>query len=89
MDFEWDINKEATNLKKHGISFVMAARILLEKHYEARSDRHSEIRYLAVGEVENRVLAVVYTRRGNKYRIISARRARKNEEAAYKEYCQI
>jgi len=89
MEFEWDINKEAINLKKHGISFVTAARVLLEKHYEARSDRYNEVRYLAVGEAENRVLAVVYTKRGNKYRIISARRARKNEEAVYKEYCQI
>lgn len=89
MEFEWDINKEAINLKKHGISFVVAARMLLEKHYEARSDRNNEIRYLAVGEIENRVIAVVYTRRGNKYRIISARKARKDEEARYKEYCQI
>jgi uncharacterized DUF497 family protein len=54
--------KEVTNLEKHGIiSFVAAARVLLKKHYEARLDRHSEIRYLAIGEVKNRVLAVEFT----------------------------
>lgn len=89
MEFEWDINKEASNIKKHGISFVTAAKLFLTGHYEARSDRYNEERYLAVGEVEGRVLAVVYTKRNECYRIISARGARKNEEAAYKENRQI
>lgn len=89
MEFEWDTNKEKSNLKKHGISFVAAAHILLAEHYEAQSDRHSEVRYLAIGEKQGRILAVVYTRRGSKYRIISARRASKNEEKIYRKHCQI
>ncbi len=89
MEFEWDVNKEASNIKKHGISFITAANVLLTKHYEARSDRHDEMRYLAIGEIEGRVLAVVYTKRGNKYRIISARRAHKNEETAYKKHSEV
>jgi len=87
MEFEWDTNKEASNLKKHGISFITAANLLLGSHYVARSDRQSEIRYLAIGEVDNHVLAVVYTKRFKKYRIISARRASKYEEAAYRKNC--
>jgi uncharacterized DUF497 family protein len=84
MAFEWDIIKEEINLKKHGISFVTAASLFMNRHYEARSDRKDEERYLAIGEVENRILAVVYTKRREKYRIISARKASKHEEAAYK-----
>lgn len=87
MEFEWDLNKEAKNVEKHGISFVSAAKVMLEKHYEAKSDRNGEIRYLAVGKLDNRIIAVVYTKRGENYRIISARRAGKNEEAKYREYC--
>lgn len=89
IEFEWDTNKEVGNISKHGISFVAAARIFLTKHYEARSDRDGEIRYLVVGELEGRVLAVVYTKRSGKYRIISARRARKNEETTYRKHCKL
>ena len=83
MEFEWDPQKEAANIKKHGISFITASKLFLLERFVARSDRDSEIRYLTVGEVEGRVLAVVYTSRKGKYRIISARRARKNEEKIY------
>ncbi len=89
MKFEWDNNKEANNIKKHGISFIVAAQLFFKPHYEKRSDQNNEERYLAVGELEGRVLAVVYTRREEKYRIISARRANKHEEAAYKKNRQI
>ena len=84
MEFEWDPKKEEANLEKHGISFVAAARLLATAHYEERSDRNGEIRYLVIGEIQQSVLAVAYTKRGDKYRIISARRASKNEEARYK-----
>lgn len=89
IEFEWDANKEIINIKKHGISFVAAAKLFSEAHYEAPSDRNNEIRYLAVGEVAGRVVAVVYTKRGENYRIISARRAREYEETAFKEHCKI
>lgn len=89
MEFEWDTHKEASNITKHGISFATAAKLLLAERYEGRSDRQSEIRYLAVGEVDGRVLAVVYTKRADKYRIISARRASKNEETTYKKHCKL
>ncbi|MFQ5730311.1 MAG: BrnT family toxin [Waddliaceae bacterium] len=39
---------------------------------------------MTVGEVNNRIIAVVYTPRGDKIRIISARKARKNEERKYR-----
>jgi uncharacterized DUF497 family protein len=87
--FEWDADKEERNIEKHGISFVAAANLLLSLHYEARSDRKSEERYLAIGEVGGHVLAVAYARRSEKYRIISARRASKHEKATYKKNCKL
>lgn len=89
IEFEWDINKEISNINKHGISFVTAAKLFLIAHFEMRSDRNGETRYLAMGEVENYLIAVVYTKRSEIYRIISARRASKDEEAKYKEHCKI
>jgi uncharacterized DUF497 family protein len=84
IEFEWDVTKEAANIQKHGISFVTAAELLLSPYYLGRSDKNNEVRYMAIGEVKGRVLSVVYTTRADKYRIISARRARKNEEAMYR-----
>ncbi|MEO6784056.1 MAG: BrnT family toxin [Bradyrhizobium sp.] len=49
-----------------------------------RSDRNNEERWIAIGFLENRLIAVVFTRRADAFRIISARRARKNEESEYR-----
>ena len=84
MEFEWDTAKEASNFEKHGISFVAAAELLDSKHYATRSDRQGEERYFAIGELHDLVTVVIYTKREGKYRIISARRASKNEEATYR-----
>ena len=84
IEFEWDTKKENSNIKKHGISFVTAAELLLKKHYKARSDRNGEERFLTIGEINERVIIVVYTIRDQKHRIISARRASKNEEKKYR-----
>ena len=87
MDFEWDSMKEESNLRKHGISFVAAARVLeSQRVITVLSDRPGERRWLAVGmnSGDQRIIAVVYTMRGERYRIISARRARKNEEESFR-----
>lgn len=62
------------------------AEVLLTDHAVKKSDRQGETRYLAVGEFRDRVLAVVYTKRFAKFRIISVRRACKNEAQFYQEY---
>jgi len=84
MKFEWDENKNKANVKKYGIAFEDAAKIFLAQRVEKRSDRANEKRYITVGEVNNRVIAVIYTLRGENVRIISARKARKNEEREYR-----
>lgn len=87
MAFEWDAAKNAANIAKHGIDFEVAIRIfegsVLEKA-DARRD-YGEARVIAFGVVDDRELAVVYTMRGERRRIISARRAHSRERKAYRE----
>ena len=84
MEFEWDENKNEKNIQKHGIAFEDAAQIFYRARIEKRSDRADEERYITIGEVNKRIIAVIYTLRAEKIRIISARKARKNEEKEYR-----
>ena len=86
MHFEWDEKKNQINISKHGIDFAAAALIFLDyDRIEAEDNRKSygEIRYRTIGLVNKIILCVVYTIRDAKYRIISARRASKNERETY------
>jgi len=86
MAFEWDAAKNTANLAKHGIDFRDAVRIfegpVLEKTDRRRE--YGEERIAAVGVVKGFGLYVVYTIRGGKRRIISARRANRHEREAYR-----
>ena len=82
---EWDDEKYRINIKKHGIYFEDAARIFLdENRIENYDDFHSdyEERWKVIGKVRD-ILAVIYTERREKYRIISARYATSEEEDEY------
>lgn len=89
--FEWDANKAAANLRKHGVSFGEAATVFADPNALDGPDlAHSaqEARFLRLGRaLTGRVLMVAYTVRGlgndEKIRIISARRASRKERAAY------
>jgi uncharacterized protein len=81
--FEWDANKNRSNLDKHGIDFDETTEIFYGPVMVRRSDRKNEERWVAIGALVNRLIAVIFTRRANIIRIISARRARKNEERDY------
>ena len=83
--FEWDSEKAEINLKKHKVAFEEAARIFLDEYrIDDYDELHSddEERVKTIGFVRN-VLAVIYTERGDRNRIISARRANKREETTY------
>ena len=80
---EWDEEKAASNRRKHGIDFDEAIEVFYGESLLRRSDRNKEERWLAIGETEGRVISVVFPWRGDTLRIISARRARKNEKRAY------
>ena len=87
LKFEWDSEKAKINKKKHGITFETAARVFLDENLiddfdEVHSDFEERIK--VVGMV-NKILTVIYTERGDKNRIISARQADKREEVLYYE----
>ena len=82
---EWDDNKAEINRKKHGINFEKAAEIFLDEFLiDDLDEEHSdyEDRIKVIGMVE-KVLVVIYTERGEKYRLISARLANKREVKKY------
>ncbi|QGM99721.1 BrnT family toxin [Methylocystis parvus] len=90
MQFEWDEEKAAINLAKHGVSFLRAAAAfaneLLEK-IDVRED-YGETRIIALGRVDVDVYRIVYTWRGEgMVRLISAQKASKHEREIY--YRQI
>lgn len=86
--FEWDDVKAQTNKAKHRISFEAAIRIF---DVDATIDDpdltmdYGEDRFRAIGMVNGVVIAVSYTMRGLRRRIISARKATRTEEQDYAE----
>jgi uncharacterized DUF497 family protein len=84
VSFEWDEQKNQLNRAKHTIDFDDTIRVFDGPILLRRSDRNNEERWVAVGSLENRLIAVVFTRRADVVRIISARRAWKNEEREYR-----
>lgn len=84
MSFEWDEDKRRSNIEKHGVDFVLAARIFLNPVLEAPdAEEHGEARVIAIGHWGENCLVVVYTWRGENRRIISAWKADKNDREAY------
>jgi len=81
--FEWDDDKSRANLRKHGIDFDDASEVFYGPILLRQSNRNNEERWIAIGSLEERLITVVFTRRADAIRIISARRARKNEEREY------
>ena len=82
--FEWDEDKRALTFAKHGIDFLDAIRIPDGRPVlHAPSDRPGEERWVATGKLSRQMISVVYTLRDDSIRIITARRARKNEQREY------
>ena len=86
--FEWDERKAAENDAKHGVTFE-TARVAFTDPFAIdwldRSEDYGEDRFAIVGMVEGRLIIVVYTLRGEKIRLISARRAEPFERRRYHE----
>jgi uncharacterized DUF497 family protein len=90
MDFEWDEPKRRANSAKHGIDFVAAARIFEGPIVETEDRRrdYGEPRLLVLGETAGQVIQLVYTWRGRRRRIISARKASRDERQIYHAHLQ-
>ena len=84
MEFEFDPNKSASNKIKHGIDFI-EAQVLWDDPYICRypSNRTYELRWIVTGKINDKHWAAVVTYPSDKIRIISVRRARKDEIAIY------
>ena len=86
--FEWDEDKEQKNIKKHKIDFSKAALVFGDENRIIIFDENhsgSEDRYITIGSINGliTVLFVVYTERNESIRIISARKADKQEREVY------
>lgn len=81
MEFEWDPAKSAATARGRGIDFHRAAEIFIGRTIEWIDDRkdYREQRIRDVGDSGGELLHVVYTKRGDVFRIISARRANRGE----------
>jgi uncharacterized DUF497 family protein len=81
-DFDWDPRKESLNVRKHQIDFTTASLIWNGNVMERIDDRrnYGEVRFQAFGVVNDHILTVTYTWRGETRRIISARRVNLREK---------
>ncbi|MGI0481597.1 BrnT family toxin [Geminocystis sp. CENA526] len=87
LEFEWDENKRQSNLRKHGIDFVLACKVFENYTVEFEDHRYDygEERFIAIGITKNQTLTVVYTIRNNVIRLISARKSTREERKIYEQ----
>ena len=87
MAYQWNRDKAATNLRKHGIDFADSVSVFSDDLAITISDeRFDEERFVTIGvDAFGRVLVVVYTIRNEETRIISARKATRQERQQYEE----
>ena len=84
MEFEFDPNKNKKNKEKHGIDFIEAQELWEDPYrIEIPAKYLDEPRYLLIGKINDQHWAAIFTYRKDKIRIISVRRARKNEKEIY------
>ena len=82
--FEWDDDKAESNFRKHDVAFETAR----EAYYDPGSIDEDdpdpdEDRFKRICVVQGRVYVIIYTERGDRIRIISARRADRHEQRRY------
>ena len=85
MVFEWSEAKRAENLAKHGVDFEFAALIFAGPVLVAQDVRqdYGEARFRGLGAVDGMVLVVIFTRRENRTRLISAWKAGRKDRDRY------
>ena len=86
VEFEWDPAKAQANLRKHKVPFLIACEAFKDGNrleFPDFSSEYGEERWIALGRVGQTILSVVFTERGERIRLISARRADTNEQRTY------
>jgi uncharacterized DUF497 family protein len=84
--FEWDLAKAETNYRKHKVRFEHATLAFGDIYAlieQDMSEDYGEDRFVLIGRCLNRILTVIYTERGECWRIISAREANDYERRNY------
>lgn len=87
VEFEWDSAKRDSNLEKHGIDFVRARYVFDDPDHRvelATTTSYGEMRWKATEHVGELTICVIFTDRGAKRRMISARRAGRDEREQYR-----
>ncbi|MFA7090570.1 MAG: BrnT family toxin [Arcobacteraceae bacterium] len=84
MYFEYDKEKSIKNKQKHGIAFE-EAKLLWNNNASVvpAKDIDGEMRYALISKLKDKCFVAIFTIRDEKYRIISVRRCRNNEEKIY------
>ena len=81
--FEFDPKKSTINQEKHGINFVDAQLLWSVQSIILESKFSEESRFILIGEIASVCWTAIFTKRSKKVRIISVRRARKNEKELF------
>jgi uncharacterized protein len=82
--FEFDTRKSSVNKEKHGMDFERAQRLWDDPlAYEIDARTGGEPRSKRVGQINGKLWAAIFTKRGNNIRLISVRRAHENETREY------
>lgn len=87
MKFEWDKNKNEKNITRHGIDF-QDAHLIFQRPILIKADTrkdYGETRLIGLGLLFDVEIVIVFTKRSNSIRVISIRRANKNERKVYQE----
>ncbi len=85
MQYEWDETKRQRNIQKHGIDFIGIDQVFSGQTVtmlDARFD-YGEPRFITVGLLKGEVVVIAHTETDEVIRIISVRKATKNEEISY------
>lgn len=86
VEFEWDDAKSDACFAERGFDFAYAVQVFLDPDRLVEADNrfdYGEPRYRVLGQIEGRLFLVVYTPRGDAFRMISARKANAKEIVRY------
>ena len=89
VEFEWDEDKAVSNELKHNVSFEEAKTVFINPLaviFDDEEHSNDEAREIIIGHSQkNRLLLVSFTERPNAIRIVSARKATRNERKDYED----
>ena len=86
MKFEYNTQKSAANLHKHGVTLEEAQELWSAPNVQIKARITGEPRFMIIGKLKGRLYSCIFTTRGESVRLISARRSHAKEEKVYHEH---